>query len=397
MWVEIKMTDHFAKLITIFKHVSSDFPGTLIRAGQLLWERTGDFNEAFNISKHRLLAIFFETTDFCNAHCIMCASNLMRRTRQIMPMDAYRTAVEQLVEVKGHSVMLSAFAEPLLDPYIVERVKYASQFPVIKNIGFSTNGSLLTGEKYRELAEAGLKTISISIDGFHKETYEKIRVGLSFKNLEKNIAEVLKVHESLNHPIALTVSSFTRETPRQLAKSALYKTLVEAGIRPGLKWRVDNWGGLISKVSGGLWLMDFPVHRSPCALLYDSSFLVLPDGRVTPCHCRDLEGDLYIGNVKEDSPLQIWRGGLLRALRREQWEGKFRPPCARCSAYITLRKWFTKSIVRWILTYNERVPIEKNTGMVNTGTDNNAPGQRVMTTTHGVSEHNHHLIKNHCG
>jgi radical SAM protein with 4Fe4S-binding SPASM domain len=326
---------------------------------RFLWERSGRFDDALEICEGRLLVVFFETTDFCNARCVMCGSNLMRRRRQIMPMDLFRTAVKQFAAAKGHSVMLSAFGEPLLDPYLIDRIAFIREFATIQNIGFSTNGSLLTSEKYRALAEAGLKNLSISIDGFQRETYEKIRVGLSFDHLEKNMIEVLGVHEALNRPIRITVSSFTSESPKDLTRSRLYNRLVEADIHPGLKWRVDNWGGLISQVKEGLWLMGRPAHRGPCALLCDGSALVFPDGRISPCHCRDLECDIYIGNIQEDSLLEIWRGELLEDFRREQRIGRFRAPCASCSAYITLRQWFSRSMVRWIRSYNERMPLDE--------------------------------------
>lgn len=369
-------------LFPILRRVSLDFPGFTGKWIRLLWERTGNYSEALDVSEKRLLFAFFETTDFCNARCIMCGSKYMKRTRQIMPMETYCTAVEQVAKAKGHSIMLSAFGEPLLDPYIVERTAFANKFGIFRNIGLSTNGSLLTPEMYRMLAEAGLKTISISIDGFQKETYEKVRVGLSFESLQENIVAMLETHDAMGHPINLSVSSFTQEGPKKLKESFLYRQLVEAGIKPGLKWRVDNWGGLISNVNGGLWLMNSHSRYGPCALLYDSSLLVLPDGCVTPCHCRDLEGDLCIGNIKEHSLLEIWRGEILRKVRGEQWEGKFRPPCVRCSAYIPLKLWFTRSMVRWVISYNERVPIENSIGKVNTGIGNNVPGQRVMTVAH---------------
>ena len=277
-----------------------------------------------------------------------------------MPMDLFCTVVKQFAAAKGHSVMLSAFGEPLLDPYLIDRVAFVREFPAIQNIGFSTNGSLLTSEKYRALAEAGLKNLSISIDGFQRETYEKIRVGLSFDDLEKNLTEVLEVHEALNRPIRITVSSFTCEGPKSLARSRLYRRLVEAGIPPGLKSRVDNWGGLISKVHSGLWLMRPPAHRGPCALLCNGSVLVFPDGGVSPCHCRDLENDISIGNIQEKSLLEIWRGERLENFRREQRKGIFRAPCEACSAHVGLRSWFTRSLARWILSYNERVPLDES-------------------------------------
>jgi len=348
-----------SNLTPVFRRISTDFPNLTIRGIRLLWERSGSYDEALDVAEKRLLFAFFETTDFCNARCIMCGSKYMKRPRQIMPMEIYCTAVEHVAKAKGHSIMLSAFGEPLLDPYIVERVEFASNFPTIRNIGFSTNGSLLTPEIYRRLAEAGLKSMSISIDGFQKETYEKVRVGLSFESLQESIVAMLETHEVMGHPINLSVSSFTGNGPKKLRESFLYRRFVEAGIKPGIKCRVDNWGGLVSKVGGGLWLMGPPRHRGPCALLYDSSILVLPDGRVTPCHCRDLEGELYIGNVMENSLNEIWLGTLLRKFREEQGKGTFSLPCRRCSAYIPLKHWFTKEMSRWLLEYDRRIPIDE--------------------------------------
>ena len=106
--------------------------------------------------------------------------------------------------------------------------------------------------------------------------------------------------------------------------------------------------------------MDVPRRREPCALLYDSSVLVLPDGRVTPCHCRDLEGDLYIGRLGEHTLGEIWRGELLQRPRRQQWDGKFSAPCAKCSGYVSIRSFFTRSFVRRVLDYDRVVPLDDN-------------------------------------
>jgi hypothetical protein len=198
-----------SQLIAIWQRVSSDFPAACKKGVKLLWERSGDYREGLKVATQRILQVYFETTDFCNASCTMCGSRWMRRPRQVMPMDIYQAGVEQLVSEKGQSVLLSAFGEPLLDPHIGERIAFARKFKGIPNVGFTTNGSLLTAGKYRMLAEAGLQNMAISIDGFHKETYERVRVGLSYERLEKNMWEVLKVHEALGRPITLKISSFT--------------------------------------------------------------------------------------------------------------------------------------------------------------------------------------------
>jgi radical SAM protein with 4Fe4S-binding SPASM domain len=281
----------------------------------------------------------------------------MRRKRQIMPMNVYRMAIEQFAQARGHAAMLSAFGEPLLDPHIIERVAFARKFPTIKMVGFSTNGSLLTAETYRALVGAGLTSLSISVDGFSKKTYERVRVGLSFEMLSENISQMLTAHKAMGRPIHISVSSFTAEKRKNLLLSPLYNAFLEAGVTPGLKWRVDNWGGLISDVNDELHLIRARRHHGPCALLYHAQTLVLPDGRVTPCHCRDLEGNLYIGDVNKNTLSEIWSGQLLEKLRSEQLAGKFRPPCDLCNAYMPLRSWFTRSMARWIVAYDRRVPL----------------------------------------
>lgn len=331
------------------------FSDALFRSYRLLTGRNGNYSQALEIAEKRILVVFLETTDFCNASCIMCGAKTMKRKRQIMPMQVYHRVVDEFAESRGHTIMLSAFAEPLLDPFIVERVSYAHQKKTFINLGFSTNGSLLTGEMYRKLAKAGLKSITVSIDGFNKKFYEKIRVGLQYERIEKNILETLKVHKEMGAPISINISSFTRENYRELSRSHLYNSLVEAGIKPGLKWRVDNWGGNISEVGGGLRLMRLPRKKGPCALLYDSSVLVLPDGRVTPCHCRDLEGDLSIGQVSKQAFLEIWQGESLKVFRGEQEKGVFRGPCKKCSAYTPLKKLFSKDFVVWLMEMDKRL------------------------------------------
>ena len=331
------------------RKILTDVPGFLLREGKKLWERSGDFRIAAEICQQRLLAGFFDTTDFCNARCIMCATRFMKRKRAIMPVSIFHKGLEQLAEAGAHSVMLHAFGEPLLDPYLLERIQLARRFPTFQTIGLATNGSLLTADYYEKLVTKGLTFLSISIDGFRKDIYENIRIGLSFEELVKRITEVLLIHRSLGRPIQLEVNSFTSETPRQLLSNAFYQRFLQAGVVPVLKSRVDNWGGLISEVPTALWLKAPKPKRGPCALLHDAMVLILPDGRMTPCHCRDLEGDLAIGNVLEKKLLDLWRGTALETLRHEQRRGNFLFPCTQCSAYVTLRSWFTRSRRRNIL------------------------------------------------
>ena len=56
---------------SILSHIVPNLPLMLGRGFRTMWARTGDFSEALHIAKNRLLALFFETTDFCNARCTL--------------------------------------------------------------------------------------------------------------------------------------------------------------------------------------------------------------------------------------------------------------------------------------------------------------------------------------
>ena len=86
-------------------------------------------------------------------------------------------------------ICLSRNGEPLLNKNIALMVKQLKDIG-IKRVTFTTNATALTEKKSYELIKSGLDEIRFSIDGFTKETFEKIRKDGKYEEILKNCFKI---------------------------------------------------------------------------------------------------------------------------------------------------------------------------------------------------------------
>ena len=81
-----------------------------------------------------------------------------------------------------------------MDRKLPERVEYLKKLG-IPNVSISTNVSLLTEKKAREILKAGMNMVTLSIDSLNKEVYESIRRGLVFEKCIENAINFIKIRK----------------------------------------------------------------------------------------------------------------------------------------------------------------------------------------------------------
>jgi len=127
--------------------------------------------QRLRVSKHQLQQLFWECTLRCNLNCKHCGSDCaVSNTTSDMPFSDFATVLDSVArntpDTKKVLVELLG-GEPLLRNDILQ---CGSE---IKKIGFPwgivSNGMLLTKDKFDELINAGLRSITISLDGFEDE------------------------------------------------------------------------------------------------------------------------------------------------------------------------------------------------------------------------------------
>lgn len=117
--------------------------------------------------------IAWESTVACNLACIHC-----RASAQTSPEPDELTTqevfglIDQLAGF-GRPIFVISGGEPLMRPDIYEIAAYGTQQGL--RVAVSPNGTLLTPEAVTKLRAAGVKRISVSIDGSTSERHDAIR------------------------------------------------------------------------------------------------------------------------------------------------------------------------------------------------------------------------------
>jgi len=146
-------------------------------------------------SKDKKPVVVWNMTRRCNLKCVHCyAHALEEEGRDDISTEQGKTLIDDLAAY-GAPVMLFSGGEPLVRKDLVELAHHAVSKGMRAVI--STNGTLITKEKAKELKRVGLSYVGISLDG-GEEVHDRFRkVPGSFKKALQGIencqAEGLKV------------------------------------------------------------------------------------------------------------------------------------------------------------------------------------------------------------
>ena len=221
-------------------------------------------------------------------------------------------------------VVLTSFGEPLIDKRLEEKVAYA------KSKGLRTyiisNASLLTRRRAAGLIEAGLDELRISFYGMHKESYEKVMVGLNFEVTMKNLAGFLKLREKMGSKKPRLELSWL-VLPENEEDTELFQEYWEPRADAIEIWKPHNFGDGRSYRQR---YEDITV-KTTCGRPENGPLQIQWDGEVIPC-CYDYNNVIVLGNAFKQPVLEILNAQKFQLLRFAHREKKFElfPYCNQC-------------------------------------------------------------------
>jgi radical SAM protein with 4Fe4S-binding SPASM domain len=269
--------------------------------------------------------VYAESTNACNAACVMCPREEMGRAIGIMPMDLFKKIVDECAEWGVEELRLHNFGEPLIDRKIFEKIEYAKRKGIPTTTIYS-NAALLDEDRARRLINAGLDKLYISFDGATKSTFESIRLPLSFDQVAENTRNFHKLREEMG---SLTPKIYLTFTHMQQGSDEVNQFLRDWEPYSDNVFIIDahDWAGqaevaLHERNEGPRW---------PCVYLW-KSMTVLYSGEVTLC-CMDIKGGESVGNVRENSLREVWNGAVMRRIRQAHREHDYTDVelCKGCS------------------------------------------------------------------
>lgn len=156
------------------------------------------------------LFLYIEASNACNLRCPMCPITLKEKDYYLggklldeRLLDILRPSFPYIVRAS-----LAGGGEPLVNPHCVAMIQELKSNGV--EVGFSTNGTLLTPELSQALAAAGMDYISLSIDSADPENYERIRKGARFEKTVSHLEALSRARQGPNRnpfvSIQMTVS-----------------------------------------------------------------------------------------------------------------------------------------------------------------------------------------------
>lgn len=302
-------------------------------------------------SRRPISFVQIELTNHCNYHCRFCPQSQWRRPefaavpfdrpKGYMAFDLFRRIVDEANEVTD-CLNFSFFGEPMMHPEFLRCMDYLKGRSPKLSVVMNTNLSLATREIFAKLIEVGLSDLRISLDAATAETYDAVRPGGHFVDLDglpcrdqrfevicgkAEYWHALSDHRPTRH--VFTVNSRNLDELPAFCRRWLPRLGRDDAI---LAKNVLTYGGKIA---------DTLLRENPCNVWDINPLTVDWRGRVSPCNL-DTNMDLDIGSVQESGLLD-----LHRSQKRRELEGLSKARCTRpCSHCIDGNNWTRNVLLR---------------------------------------------------
>ena len=331
-----------------------------------------------------LAKVYVEPTIDCNLDCVTCFRHGWDETRGRMTDETFAAILAGLRNLDPMpTVYFGGIGEPLHHKRTIAWVAEAKALGA--RVEMITNGTLLNEARSRQLIDAGLDLLWVSIDGASPESYADVRlgaelptvlenirrfrtlrkghktmkpeIGVAFVAMKRNIADlpaVLKIarqlgalHFSVSNVLPVTANlqdevlytesmrSITYLTSHQTPQLSLPKMDFDAVTRDALFAAFQS--GFNVSYAGAKWGGSNDV----CDYIESGSLTVGWNGDVAPCwpllhthgsylhHKPHTSYRHIVGSVHERSLLDLWNDPEYVAYR-ERVQGFAFPPCTFC-------------------------------------------------------------------
>lgn len=257
----------------------------------------------------RPLHIDIEVTNACNLRCLMCERKFMNRKLGYMGFDLFCSIIDQCVNFDIYSVKLNLWGESLLHKDFFKMIKYAKGRKI--HTQFNTNATFATEEVIKKLVASGLDKITVSVESITKNTYEDIRKGAEFNTIIKNIEGFIRLKPVGQKPL-LTLQFIRMKKNYEYIAGFIEKFEDKVDFVSVTNINCACGDKEILKES----MIDYTsLPKLPCSELW-RRLSVFWNGEVTAC-CNDYEGFLKIGNIKNNSLMELWHSKEMNEIREK--------------------------------------------------------------------------------
>ena len=304
---------------------------------------------------HQLDYLLWECTLRCNLNCIHCGSDCHKESDiPDMPIADFLKVIDEIKPFVNsrYTTIVFTGGEPLMRNDLEEcgLGLYKREFPW----GIVTNGALLTENRLESLMEAGMRALTISIDGF-QASHNRLRGRPDSYTRAHNALSYLVRTEGLRYDVVTCVSQYNFDELAQFREMLINEGVKEwrlftifpigrAALDENLQLKEEQFKALFDfisinradkrlKMSYGCegYLADYE------GKVRDNFFFcragisvasVLADGSISGC--PSLRNNFVQGNIYKDRFMDVWNNRF-QIMRNRKWTKT--GECADCESY----------------------------------------------------------------
>lgn len=289
--------------------------------------------------------IFIEPTRLCNFRCFYCLHStrgncngqLAKTGYELKNMNfsMYENILENIKEfpVRPKRIVYSGLGEPLMNSELPKMIAKAAELNLADRYDILTNASLLTPTVSDALIKAGTTRIQVSLQGLTSQKYQEVsNVTIDFNEIYDNLKYLYSNKRNCSIYIKIIDSLLEKEDEDKFY--SLFGNISDEIFIEHLITLQQQMGDHNGKADNSRNLNNEEViYREVCPVIF-YMLQIDVDGNVFPCPVGGLPQNFLIGNVKEETLIQIWKGNKRISLLKEHLKlnRKKIPVCSTCYA-----------------------------------------------------------------
>ncbi len=305
--------------------------------------RTKIDQSIIDLKKNKNYNIIIETTNFCNAKCIMCPHTSMERSQKIMDDKTFNKIITQLEteKINPQAFILNGFGEPLIDPKIIDRIKIIkNKFPNSK-VKFYSNLNLATKKIINGLVKSNLDEINISLNGYNRQNYQKV-MKIDYLKTINNLKSLIKTKKENNSQLKIRLSmTLVKHNEKSATKFIKKWAKIVDSVSVN---KVHNYNNSV-KDSSNKFKINFQKTAFPCKYIWDTITFDVK-GEVVLC-CLDYESKYIFGKIETNPILKSFYSSKLETIRNKHLSSQLKDIeiCRHCyTPYKNGVEWLVKKL-----------------------------------------------------
>ncbi len=272
------------------------------------------------------ISFSIEPTNHCNLQCPECPSGLGALTRPLglLKQSEFKKLVDQITDTSFY-VQLFFQGEPYINKELPGMIKYAQSKNIY--ISISTNGHFVNEKNVDYVLDNAPDKLIFSVDGLDEESYQKYRVGGTFKQADSGLRALIKRKNGrgLKKPfvefqfIVMKQNEHQMEDVRKYCKEVgvdklVFKTMQISSYENAVKFLPSNKKFRRYSLENNSFRIKNKI-KNHCFALWRTSVITW-DGRVVPC-CFDKDAKNEIGRVNGKAFTEIWNSDQYYEFRKK--------------------------------------------------------------------------------